>query len=118
VCELTGVERAVELEGQSLVPLLRAPGRRGKSAVFSQYLRDGIWVAPDGVPYMGYAIRTERYRYVEWKKWPEGRLDARELYDLRRDPGEDVNVAGRPEARTVMAGLSERLRRGWRGERM
>lgn len=117
VCELTGVERAAELEGQSLVPLLRAPGRRGKSAVFSQYLRDGIWVAPDGVPYMGYAIRTERYRYVEWNKWPEGTLVAKELYDLQRDPREDVNVAGRPEERAVMAGLAARLRTGWRGER-
>lgn len=118
VCELTGVERSAELEGRSLVPLLRAPGRRGKSAVFSQYLRDGIWVAPDGVPYMGYAIRTKRHRYVEWKTWPEGRLVARELYDLRLDPREDVNVAERPEARAVMAELAARLQKGWRGERM
>ena len=116
VCELAGLPRPGELEGSSLVPLMRQPSRAGKRAIFSQYLRDGIWVAPDGVAYMGHSIRTQRYRYVEWKKWPSGEFAARELYNLETDPGEDVNLADRPAARALRDQLSARLHRGWRAE--
>lgn len=116
VCELAGLPRPGELEGSSLVPLMRHPRRAGKRAIFRQYLRDGIWVAPDGAEYMGHSLRTERYRYVEWKKWPSGEFAARELYDLKTDPGEDVNLADGPAARALRDQLAARLHRGWRAE--
>ena len=40
-----------------MVPLLAAPNRPWKSAVFSQYARGGL---------MGYSLRTERYRFNQW----------------------------------------------------
>jgi hypothetical protein len=46
------------------IPSEAEPQRTWKKAVFSQLLKDGIWVAPDGVEYMGYTMRTERYRYT------------------------------------------------------
>ena len=45
-------------------------------------------------PLMGYAIRTDRYRYVEWRKRDGTEVVARELYDHQTDPDEDRNVAG------------------------
>lgn len=108
LCELAGIPAGKELEGQSLVPLLRNPERRGKRAVFSQFLREGIWVAPDGVEYMGYSIRTERYRYVEWIAWKTGKFSGSELYDLRTDPGENVNRS--PGLASIRKQLSTRLR--------
>ena len=111
LCELTGISRPADLQGVSFVPLLRNPERAGKSAVFMQYLRDGIWKAPDGLTYMGRCIRTERYRYVEWRQWPNGTVVARELYDLIQDPGENVNVAEIPGNRSIRSALSARLRR-------
>ena len=50
---------------------------------------------------MGYAIRTDRYRYVAWfaedfaknKVLASARPVAVELYDYRKDPHETVNVA-------------------------
>ena len=63
---MAGLNVPQQLEGTSFVPLLNDCTRPWKTAAFSQFLREGIWVAPDGVEYMGYSIRTERYRYVAW----------------------------------------------------
>ena len=58
---------------------------------------------------MGYAVRTDRYRYTEWRKGNE--VIARELYDHAQDPGENTNVAHRPENHGVMRQLQEQLSR-------
>jgi iduronate 2-sulfatase len=86
LCELAGIARRPELEG---VSLLR---QKGKSEVFSQFLREGIWVAPDGTEYMGYSIRTNAFRYVEWINWKTGALAGTELYDFSQDPLENENI--------------------------
>ena len=64
--------------------------RPWKKAAFSQFLREGIWIAPDGIEYMGYSIRTEKYRYTEWVNWESKELAAIELYDHRTDPDENI----------------------------
>ena len=125
LCELCRVPVPPRLEGLSLAPLFDDPDRPWKTAVFSQYLRTGIWVGPEGSPHMGHAIRTDRYRYVEWYPWEDGRdtpirLGAErpaavELYDHATDPGENENVAAAPENEPVVTELSNRLARGWRG---
>ena len=81
---------------------------------FSQFLRFKKWTAPDGVVYMGYTIRTPRWRLVEWYPWDEekqkcGKLAATELYDHQNDPQENVNVAGLAENRPIIAQLAEQL---------
>lgn len=111
LCDLCGVAKPAALDGMSLTPLLRDSKRKGKSAVFTQYLRNGIWTAPDGIEYMGYAVRTERHRYVEWFDWKNKRLAATELYDLRADPLENNCLPGLPDARKRLAKL---LRQGFR----
>ncbi len=112
LCELSGISAPAGMEGSSLGPLLRKPDARGKSAIFTQFLRNGIWTAPDGIEYMGRAIRSDRYRYVEWRNWKTEELAARELYDLEKDPDETVNL-NQPK---LMAELAGRLKRGWKGE--
>ena len=57
---------------------------------------------------MGRAIRTERYRLVEWKKpgAPAGTAEI-ELYDYQTDPLESENVAEKlPD---VLADLQKKL---------
>jgi arylsulfatase A-like enzyme len=41
---------------------------------------------------MGYAVRTDRWRYVEWRA-KKGGPPVLELYDHEKDPDETVNVA-------------------------
>ena len=66
---------------------------------------------------MGYAIRDERYRYVEWMA--EGRhvnpeagfseVSDKQLFDYQVDPLEMVNVAGYEDYADVEAGLKSAL---------
>ena len=114
VCELAGISPGAQLEGLSLVPLLRKPDRPWKSAVFSQFLRTGVWTSADGVEYMGYCIRTATHRYVEWVDWKRKSVVAHELYDLEHDPQENRNLHGQPGTAAITAQLDRQLRSGWR----
>ncbi|MBN1590432.1 MAG: sulfatase [Pirellulales bacterium] len=118
LCDLAGVTPPEGLAGQSVTRLLEDATRPGKSAALSQFLRFKKWTAPDGVVYMGYTIRTPRWRLVEWYPWDEtkqirGRLAARELYDHENAPEENVNVAGLPENQTIIERLSRHLAAGF-----
>jgi len=117
LCDLVGLSISSDLEGTSLVPLMTQPKRPWKQAVFSQFLREGIWKAPDGQEYMGYAIRTKRYRYVEWMNWETKKTVAYELYDHQTDPQENTNIAVRPEQVKVVKKLAAELKAGWRAAR-
>jgi len=114
LCELAGVPIPETLEGISAVPLFKNPDRPWKKAVFSQFLREGIWIAPDGIEYMGYSIRTDKYRYTEWVNWESKKLAAIELYDQTLDPDENINIAEIEENNTIIKELSEKLKLGWR----
>jgi len=64
---------------------------------------------------MGYAGRDCRYRYVEWRTRNGTEVVARELYDHRTDPDEDVNVAADPDNKGVVERLAKQLAGGWKG---
>jgi len=110
LCELAGLDARPGLEGQSAAAIMRDPSASGRTAARSQFLRTGIWKAPDGRDYMGYTIRTDDYRYVEWFDWETGDLAARELYDHRVDSQENRNVVDRDEHAAVVAELSRILK--------
>ena len=78
------------LDGTSMVPVLKSRRSKGKEAVFHVYPRHR---PPDGA-ILGRAVRTDRYRLVEWKKpgAPSGTAEL-ELYDYKTDPGETKNLA-------------------------
>ncbi len=114
LCDLAGISIPETLEGISVVPLIENPDRSWKKAAFSQFLREGIWVAPDGIEYMGYSIRTENHRYTEWVNWETNELAAIELYDHTTDPNENINIAGIEENKSITKELSKKLKLGWR----
>lgn len=77
------------IDGVSLVPVLRDPDARVRDHAFHAY--------PKGT--IGRAIRTERYRLVEWKAAGAPAEDAEiELFDYETDPLEKKNlVLEKPE---------------------
>lgn len=66
------------------------------------------------MPYMGYSIRTERYRYARWEHWETKRVAGRELYDHQADPDENHNLADDPAMAATLDSLEARRLAGWR----
>ncbi|OPZ18231.1 MAG: Choline-sulfatase [candidate division BRC1 bacterium ADurb.BinA364] len=103
------------LEGISLAPLMENPGLPWKKAAFSQYPRDRAASRHRSHgDFMGYSIRTQRFRYVEWLDWHTNKAVARELYDHQADREEMDNVAERREYAAAAAELGALLDAGWR----
>jgi iduronate 2-sulfatase len=86
LAELAGLPKPAppqSLSGLSLVPVLRDPAARVRNHAFHVYPKQK----------MGRAIRTERYRLVQWKRIPEADSKAEyELYDYETDPLERRNL--------------------------
>ena len=66
-------------------------------------------------------MRTKQYRYTEWVKYDPDRWEpswnknkGSELYDHDADPGENINLANEEDYSDIVAGLSDRLHKGWR----
>ncbi|MCF6341901.1 MAG: sulfatase [Bacteroidales bacterium] len=122
LCEMAGLEVPAHLQGLSAVPLLQNPDKPWKTAAFSQFLQGRFGKMHkdfEGKQFMGYTLRTDRYRYVEWYAWDKetdtrGELTDRELYDHQNDPQENTNIAGLEENTAMVAALSEKLNLGWR----
>lgn len=86
LADLASLKAPGQLEGTSLKPILVDPAARVKDAAFTQ-VRDG------------YAVRTDRWRYIEWSEGAKGA----QLYDMDRDPKETTNLAGDPANAAVVA---------------
>jgi iduronate 2-sulfatase len=77
------------IDGKSLVPVLTDPAKLIKDHAYHVFPR-GV----RGKELLGRAIRTERYRMVEWKEAGVSTVAAEyELYDYLRDPLETENLA-------------------------
>lgn len=110
LCEISHLPIPQGLEGSTFEPLFEDPDRLWKRAVFSQYPREipGIGAG------MGYSMRTNRFRYTEWRV-PGSPYKSVELYDYVDDPQETENIASRPEKASLVNGLAGMLQEGWRG---
>ncbi|HJU66419.1 MAG TPA: sulfatase [Gemmatimonadaceae bacterium] len=99
--ELAGAPIGGHIQGRSLVPVLRGRANDWRTSVLVEfYTYENPFPHLMDLDYR--ALRTERYKYIHWVRFPD--LD--ELYDLETDPFEMRNLAREPSS----AALRERLR--------
>ena len=108
LCELAGVPIPKNLDGTSLVPILKDSSASVKDYAVSQWPRGRT---------MGYAIRDGRYRYVEWfsnknstQPYDSSQIVGRELYDYEKDPLETKNLVDVPEYKAVVEKMNQRMK--------
>ena len=71
------------IDGVSLVPVLKDPQKRVREYAYHAYPKKKL----------GRAIRTERYRLVQWREFKANGNEEYELYDYQTDPLETRNLA-------------------------
>jgi iduronate 2-sulfatase len=85
LCSLAGLPIPDGLEGANFAKVLDDPSAPTKDAILHVYPRQAK---------VGRALRTERYRLVEWKvPGADPKSSIFELYDYATDPGETQNLA-------------------------
>lgn len=98
LADICGLPAPNGTEGKSFKPLLENPAGSTKTASHSWYPKGG---------YQGVAMRTDRWRFVEWRK--PGQPSLYELYDHRSDPQENQNLANKPEHTETVRKLTAKL---------
>jgi arylsulfatase A-like enzyme len=86
--EVLGAPERKDIEGQSLVPLLKNPAAPRKEPALTTYGR------------ANHSIRSENWRYIRYSDGGE------ELYDEKNDPNEWTNLAAKPEHAAVKRELA------------
>lgn len=95
VADYCGVKAPHKLAGQSLRPWLENPSTSGKPAAYTLVSRGG--------GQYGQAVRTERWRYVQWS---DGNC---ELYDEAKDREETHDLSHNPEQASIIAEMKKLL---------
>ena len=103
--EIGGAPAAKEMDGRSLVPLLRGEDIPWRDSFRIEYFSDKVFPR---VLNMGYqCIRTAQWKYIHYVE-----LDGMdELYDLRADPYELKNLIHEAGAQSVLKELRTELER-------
>jgi uncharacterized sulfatase len=90
------------VEGKSLKPLLDDPNAKWDKPALTQVSRGTPTATGEPVGknpwFMGYSVRTERYRYTEWDNGKKGV----QLYDYEKDPAELKNLFDDPSYADVV----------------
>jgi arylsulfatase A-like enzyme len=90
LCELAHVPVPDTVQGRSLVPLLTNPKQSFRDSIYTRF----------GA---GDCVATEQFIYTQYRN------DGEMLYDLKRDPKENRNVAADPEYARTLAKMKSLL---------
>lgn len=104
--ELCGLP-APNTDGHSFAGIIQGKNSPGDGIAYSQFPDDMKYdVQPD---IMGYAVHNNSFGYTEWIELKTEKVVARELYDYKIDPAENINRANDPKYRKVIAGFSKHI---------
>jgi uncharacterized sulfatase len=102
LADLTRLAAPAGLHGRSLAPLLKDPQTKWDHPALTQVRR-----GTGENTFMGYSVRTDKWRYTEWDNGKRGA----ELYNEVDDPDERHNLAADPKHRRTVSEMQRLLRR-------
>ena len=98
------------LEGKNLAETVSDLDAKGKEFALTQH-QHPFYGSPKNWKATGYSIRTDRWRYTEWRPIGGGKdLLGVELYDQNSDPDETKNLAGQADFAEIIERLAGLLR--------
>ena len=95
LCDLCNLPIPEHLDGTSFVPVLDDPSTKVKEAAFVKYNK-------------GESVITDRYNYTEFLD-NDGNVQTNMLYDLKKDPKENLNISGEESNKELVKELSQLL---------
>ena len=109
--EMAGASIPADIQGESLVPLLRGKAASASEQQRLQHWRDAIYYHYYEYPAehavrRHYGIRTDRYKLMHFYGHD---VDAWELYDLKTDPHEHHNLYNQAGYEALQADMHRRL---------
>jgi arylsulfatase A-like enzyme len=104
VLEVAGIETPGQMQGQSMVPILKGEETDWRDRIFYEYYWE--YAFPQ-TPTM-HGVRTDRYKYIRY----HGVWDTNEFYDLQEDPYEMHNLIASPEHQDTIRAMLDELY-GW-----
>jgi len=102
--ELAGAKVPDDMQGSSLVPLLKNEVTAWRQSFIYEYFQEAY--APGFVTITG--LRNKKYKYIES---PDMVNDINELYDLESDPGEMNNLINSPGHQLVRSEMETELKK-------
>jgi len=100
--EMAGVSIPSNMQGKSLIPLMKGEEVNWRSAIYYHYYEyPGVHAVK-----RHYGARTDRYKLIHFYH----DVDEWELYDLELDPQELNNVISDPEYQSIKADMMNHLR--------
>jgi arylsulfatase A-like enzyme len=97
ILELAGVSVPEQMQGQSLVPLLEGKTPRWRAEFFYEHPFEHKTIART------VGLRTQRYKYARYVDY-----DYEELYDLKHNPEETINLAKDEKYKSTLKALRKR----------
>lgn len=112
LAELAAIDQDLSprLEGVSLAKIVTDPSLSVKDFALTQH-QQPFYGSAKNWQAMGYSLRTDRWRYTEWRSLKDQQVMARELYDHDNDPLETRNVAHKVHNTEVIFQLADQLQK-------
>jgi len=101
ILELAGVKEPPQMQGRSIVPILRGENIPWRDRIFYEYYWENHFPQ---TPTM-HGVRTERYKLIRY----HGIWDTNEFYDLKEDPYEMKNLIKSREHREIINQLNNEI---------
>lgn len=103
ILNLAHVNVPNDIQGESLVPLLKGDKTDWRNSLYYHFYES----TDDHAVNKHYGVRTDRYKLIHFYD----RIDAWELYDLKKDANEMRNVINEPKYQKVVANMKAELKK-------